>query len=161
MSAHCIMMGFEGIPAIYFNSIFGNSNDYSKFIISGNKRDLNRYRWNKDKLENHLRDETSKQSKYYKGITEILSIRRKQKAFHPNAARKTLNLGPSFFGIKRTSINGKQSVYCITNITSSSKSIVLKKAVANSKNLLKQNVTIKNSILFFKPFQTVWLSKKN
>ena len=161
MSAHCIMMGFEGIPAIYFNSIFGNSNDYSKFIISGNKRDLNRYRWNKDKLENHLRDETSKQSKYYKSITEILSIRRKQKAFHPNAARKTLNLGPSFFGIKRTSINGKQSVYCITNITSSSKSIVLKKAVANSKNLLKQNVTIKNSILFFKPFQTVWLSKKN
>ena len=46
MSAHAIMIAFEGVPAIYFNSIFGTSNDEYKYIISGNKRDLNRYKWN-------------------------------------------------------------------------------------------------------------------
>ena len=161
MSAHCIMMSFEGIPAIYFNSMFGNSNDYSKFIISGNKRDLNRYRWNKGKLENHLSDRSSKQRIYFKFMTEILNIRRKQIAFHPNASRKTLNLGSNFFGIKRTSLNGKQKIYCITNITSSNKSIILKKEINNYKNLLKEKIFFKNSILYLKPFQTVWLSKIN
>ena len=161
MSAHCIMMSFEGIPAIYFNSMFGNSNDYSKFIISGNKRDLNRYRWNKVKLENHLSDRSSKQRIYFKYMTEILNIRRKQMAFHPNASRKTLNLGSNFFGIKRTSLNGKQKIYCITNITSSNKSIILKKEINNCKNLLKEKFFLRNSILYLKPFQTVWLSKLN
>ncbi len=50
LSAHAVMIAFEGIPAIYFNSIFGTSNDEYKYIISGNKRDLNRYKWNKNRL---------------------------------------------------------------------------------------------------------------
>ena len=98
MAAHTIMISFDGIPAIYFNSMFGNSNDNSKYIISGNKRDLNRYRWNKDKIEDHLKDQNSKQNKYYKNMSNILAIRSKQKAFHPNAIRKTLKLGANFFG---------------------------------------------------------------
>ena len=49
------MIAFEGVPAIYFNSIFGTSNDEYKYIISGNKRDLNRYKWNKKRLDNLLK----------------------------------------------------------------------------------------------------------
>ena len=49
ISCHAIMISFEGIPAIYFNSIFGTSNDEAKYIITGNNRDVNRYRWNKNK----------------------------------------------------------------------------------------------------------------
>ena len=116
---------------------------------------------NKGKLENHLSDRSSKQRIYFKFMTEILNIRRKQIAFHPNASRKTLNLGSNFFGIKRTSLNGKQKIYCITNITSSNKSIILKKEINNYKNLLKEKFFFKNSILYLKPFQTVWLSKIN
>ena len=56
ISAHAIMIAFEGIPAIYFNSIFGTSNDEYKYIISNNKRDLNRYKWNKNRLENLLKN---------------------------------------------------------------------------------------------------------
>ena len=46
ISAHAIMISFEGIPGIYFNSIFGTSNDEAKYIITGNNRDVNRYKWN-------------------------------------------------------------------------------------------------------------------
>ena len=44
LCAHAIMISFEGIPAVYFNSMFGTSNDINKYIISNNKRDLNRYK---------------------------------------------------------------------------------------------------------------------
>ena len=38
------MISFEGIPAVYFNSLFGKSNDEAKYIITGNNRDVNRYK---------------------------------------------------------------------------------------------------------------------
>ena len=54
VSAHAIMISFEGIPAIYFNSMFGTSNDEAKYIITGNNRDLNRYKWNYENISKKL-----------------------------------------------------------------------------------------------------------
>ncbi len=158
MAAHTIMISFDGIPAIYFNSMFGNSNDNSKYIISGNKRDLNRYRWNKDKIEDHLKDQNSKQNKYYKNMSNILAIRRKQKAFHPNAIRKTLKLGANFFGIKRVSTDNKQSIYCITNMTSKLQLLKVNKNIFYKRNLFNSKLTKKSGKIQFEPFQTVWLT---
>ncbi len=158
MAAHTIMISFDGIPAIYFNSMFGNSNDNSKYIISGNKRDLNRYRWNKDKIEDHLKDQNSKQNKYYKNMSNILDIRSKQKAFHPNAIRKTLKLGANFFGIKRVSTDNKQSIYCITNMTSKLQLLKLNKNIFYKRNLFNSKLTKKSGKIQFEPFQTVWLT---
>ena len=62
ISAHAIMMSFEGIPAIYFNSLFGTSNDEAKFVITGNNRDVNRYKWNLDNISKKLINKKSKQS---------------------------------------------------------------------------------------------------
>ena len=158
MAAHTIMISFDGIPAIYFNSMFGNSNDNSKYIISGNKRDLNRYRWNKDKIEDHLKDQNSKQNKYYKNMSNILDIRSKQKAFHPNAIRKTLKLGSNFFGIKRVSTDNKQSIYCITNMTSKLQLLKVNKNIFYKRNLFNSKLTKKSGKIQFEPFQTVWLT---
>ena len=158
MAAHTIMVSFDGVPAIYFNSMFGNSNDNSKYIISGNKRDLNRYRWNKDKIEDHLKDKNSKQNKYYKNMSNILTIRRKQKAFHPDANRKTLKLGSNFFGIKRISTDNKQSIYCITNMTSKLQLLKVNKNVFYKRNLFNSKLTKKTGKIQFEPFQTVWLT---
>ena len=158
MAAHTIMISFDGIPAIYFNSMFGNSNDNSKYIISGNKRDLNRYRWNKDKIEDHLKDQNSKQNKYYKNMSNILAIRSKQKAFHPNAIRKTLKLGDNFFGLKRVSTDNKQSIYCITNMTSKLQLLKVNKNVFYKRNLFNSKLTKKTGKIQFEPFQTVWLT---
>ena len=157
-AAHSIMMSFEGVPAIYFNSIFGNSNDNSKYIISGNKRDLNRYRWNSLKLENHLKDNKSKQNKYYVNMINLLKIRNKQKAFHPNAQRITLDLGSRVFAFKRTSLDRKQTITCITNMTSNVQLLNINGKVMYGKNLLNEKLVVINKKLQLQPFQTVWIS---
>tara|TARA_B100001248_G_scaffold22240_1_gene14806 strand:- start:85 stop:1800 length:1716 start_codon:yes stop_codon:yes gene_type:complete len=157
-AAHSIMMSFEGVPAIYFNSIFGNSNDNSKYIISGNKRDLNRYRWNSLKLENHLKDKKSKQNKYYVNMINLLEIRNKQKAFHPNAQRITLDLGSRVFAFKRTSLDRKQTITCITNMTSNVQLLNINGKVMYGKNLLNKKLVVINKKLQLQPFQTVWIS---
>ena len=48
------MFSLEGIPGIYFNSLFGTSNDISKFKISKKNRDLNRHKWNLFNLQKNL-----------------------------------------------------------------------------------------------------------
>ena len=156
ISAHAIMIGFEGIPAIYFNSIFGTSNDEHKYIISGNKRDLNRYKWNKNRLENLLKNKTSKESIYYQRIMNLIFIKKQNKAFHPNAKRENFNLGKKIFCFKRTSLDKKQIIYNITNLSSRYQILNLNNKFKKFKNLLGRSKTSYG--LKLKPYETLWLS---
>ena len=159
ISAHAIMISFEGIPAIYFNSIFGTSNDETKFIISGNNRDVNRYRWNLKNISNKLRNPKTKQSIFYNSICKLLNIRRKQKAFHPNAKRINMNFGSKIFGFKRISRDKKQTITCVTNLSSVAQKIKIKRNNQKIRNLMGSKIQIKNNqFVFLKPFETLWIS---
>ena len=153
------MFSFEGVPAVYFNSLFGTSNDEAKYIMTGNNRDVNRYRWSQKDILNQLKNSNSKQSIFYKSLTNLLSIRTKQKAFHPNALRTTLNMGSKIFCFQRTSIDKKQTIICLTNLSSKTQYLSLNKKFRNWKNLINQKLYIlPNKRLKLEPFQTVWLS---
>ncbi len=158
ISAHAIMVSFEGVPAVYFNSLFGKSNDEAKYIITGNNRDVNRYKWNFNNITTKLRDKKSKQSIFYRNIGALLEIKRKQKAFHPNASRININLGPKIFCFKRISKDKKQSIICITNLSSKIQTPNFKK-IGNYKDLLNSNLKFREgNSLILKPFQTLWLT---
>ncbi len=156
LSAHAIMIAFEGIPAIYFNSIFGTSNDEHKYIISGNKRDLNRYKWNKDRLENLLKNKNSKQSIFYQKIINLIYIKKQNKAFHPNAKRESLNMGKKIFCFKRTSLDKKQIIYNVTNLSSKHQKFNFNSRFKKYRNLLSKMEI--NSKFVLKPYETLWLS---
>ena len=160
VSAHSIMISFEGIPALYFNSLFGKSNDEAKYIITGNNRDVNRYKWNYKNISKKLDNKNSKQSIFYQKISNLLSVKRKQKAFHPNAARYNMNLGSKIFSFKRVSINKKQTIICISNLSSKIQRVNLNKIYHNWKNLIGPKIEIKNKLLIVKPFETIWLSNR-
>ena len=158
VSAHAIMISFEGIPAVYFNSLFGKSNDEAKYIITGNNRDVNRYKWNFNNITTKLRDKKSKQSIFYRNIGALLEIKRKQKAFHPNASRININLGPKIFCFKRISKDKKQSIICMTNLSSKIQTPNFKK-IGSYRDLLNSNLKFREGTsLTLKPFQTVWLT---
>ena len=157
LCAHAIMISFEGIPAVYFNSMFGTSNDINKFIISNNKRDLNRYKWSAERLNKSLSNKNSKHYLIYEEITNLLSIKQKNKAFHPNALRKTMNLGSKIFAFKRISLDKKQTVMCISNLSSKIQSIKVQLKNKKYRELIIGTNVNKNNI-DLDPFQTIWLS---
>ena len=159
VSAHAVMISMDGVPAIYFNSLFGTSNDEAKYIITGNNRDVNRYKWNEKNIFDFLKKSGSKQSLYYNAITKLLDIRKKQKAFHPNALRSNINIGNKIFCFKRVSLDNKQTIISITNLSSKIQNPNLSKKYQTWKNLLNPNVKIKNKEkLELKPFESMWLS---
>jgi len=159
IAAHTIMMSFEGIPAIYFNSIFGTANDETKFIITGNNRDVNRYRWNFKNIINKLKDNKTKQSIFFNNICNLLKIRRNQKAFHPNAARQHLDFGKKIYGFKRISKDKKQTIICITNLSSKTQKTKIDKKSLKMRNLMSSKIIVENKqFLILKPFETIWLT---
>ena len=159
ISAHAIMVSFEGIPAIYLNSIFGTSNDEAKFIITGNNRDINRYKWNYKDITNKLKDNKTKQSIFFNNICNLLKIRRNQRAFHPNASRQNLDMGKKIYGFKRISKDKEQTIICITNLSSKIQKTKIDKKCLEMKNLMNSKIIVKNKhFLILKPFETVWLT---
>ena len=55
---------------------------------------------------------------------------------------------------------GKQSILCITNLSSKIQKAQLNKAYYIWNNLIGPKVEIKNKFLILKPFETIWLSNK-
>ncbi len=161
IAAHAIMISFEGVPAIYFNSLFGKSNDEAKYVITGNNRDINRYKWNYENITKNLKDKNSKQSIFYQNLGKLLEIKRKQKAFHPNAKRLNINLGSKIFCYERISLDKKQTIICITNLSTKLQYIKINKNLIKYRDLLgrKTFFTLDKKIKL-DPCQTIWLSNR-
>ena len=161
IAAHAIMISFEGIPAIYFNSLFGKSNDEAKYVITGNNRDINRYKWSYENITKKLNNKNSKQSIFYQNLGKLLEIKRKQKAFHPNAKRLNINLGSKIFCYERISLDKKQTIICITNLSTKLQYIKINKNLIKYRDLLGRKIffTLDKKIKL-DPCQTIWLSNR-
>ena len=166
LAAHTMLFALEGVPAVYFNSLFGTSNDIDLVKKTGIKRDINRFKWDLGKLTEKLNDEKSTENIVYKKLLDMILLRKKQSAFHPNATQYTLSLGPKLFGVWRQSIDKSQNIFAITNISSVERKLGLSKInlIENEiwKDLLQPDLKIdKLKVLKLSPFQTVWISNKN
>ena len=111
------MFGLEGIPGIYIHSLLGTGNDYEKVKNTSHTRSINRHKWDYTNLQEQLASPYSQQSKVHARMIKLLNIRKEQPAFHPNATQFTLQLGEQIFGFWRQSIDRRQSIFCIFNVT--------------------------------------------
>jgi sucrose phosphorylase len=163
--AHAIMFALEGIPGIYIHSLLGTTNDEEKVLHTGQNRSINRHRWQYKTLEKELDDVYSLHHQILTQVTQLLHVRRSQKAFHPNATQFTLQLRNELFGFWRQSIDRKQSVFCISNITNQEQELYLADinliGTDEWADLISQvRINAEDSKLTLKPYQSVWLSNQ-
>ena len=161
--AHAIMLALEGIPGIYIHSLLGTSNDYEKLANTGQNRSINRKRWNYAELEALLDAPHSQHHKVLTRVSQLIRIRKAQPAFHPNAIQFTLQLGTQLFGFWRQSLDRKQSIFCISNISNEHQSVLLStiNLIGTDEwlDLISREVTTDmHGYLELKPYQTVWIS---
>ena len=163
LCAHSIMLALEGIPALYIQSMFGSHNDLRRFEHTRRNRSINRHIWNTCELEKVLHDSDSTHHKIFTELRRLLSIRKKQSAFHPNATQYTLHLGDSIFAFWRQSINRDQSIFCVSNISTSPQFVNLRDInLINTdewRDLISgQFYTNIGELLNLKPYQVLWIS---
>lgn len=163
--AHAIMLGLEGIPAFYIHSLFATPNDHQKMKSSSNKRAINRHNWDYDDLTQLLKDDTTIHSQVFDKLKTIIGIRKRQKAFHPNATQFTLHFAETLFAFWRQSQDRSQSIFCIYNISDEVQTVALKDInlieLDNWKDLVKgHHYKTPREEIILEPYEFVWISNR-
>ena len=147
----------------YFNSFFATKNDTNSYSKNGVKRDLNRHKWNYSDLVSRINNGDSLENRCFSILKELIHIRKSQPAFHPNATQFTLNIDKSIFSVWRQSRDRKQSIFAITNVTSSK--FILNTNMINLIDdekwfdLLNPETNFQdNEKIELKPYQTIWIT---
>ena len=165
-NAHAIMLSFEGLPGLYIHSLFGTKNNFDLFKKTRLNRSINRSSYYYNYLEKILNNNDSHVYKIFKSILNLIDIRKKQIAFHPNATQYTLNLGNNFFGIWSQSIDKKQSIFGIYNVTNINQKLNINKlnilSLENWIDLISlKKLEAKTTVVNFTPYQFMWITNKN
>jgi sucrose phosphorylase len=163
LSAHAILLAVEGIPAIYIHSLFGTPNDYEKVKTTGHNRSINRHQWDLTELNRLIGEPSSIHARIYNGILNLISIRRRQPAFHPNATQFTLHLGDQVFAFWRQSNRRDQSIFCLNNVSAQFIEIQLRDINLISTDtwldlILDEPIEEATGTIVLCPYQSVWLT---
>ncbi|WP_116367433.1 sugar phosphorylase [Parahaliea mediterranea] len=161
--AHAIMLGLEGIPGLYLHSLLGTHNDHQRVENTGHARAINRHQWRLAHLQAVLDDPRSSHSRIFARLKALLAIRRRQAAFHPNATQFTLHLGSAIFGVWRQSLDRRQSIFCLSNISAEPQplnlmDINLIDAHAWQDLISGEVFEHHDQQLMLAPYQTLWIS---
>lgn len=164
LCSQTVMLGLKGVPAIYFHSLTATPNDLDGVDSSNRARSINRKKWDINELEYEL-DTDSITAKVFREYCRRIKIRTRQKAFHPDAAQRVVDLENGLFGIVRTSKSKKQTILCISNMTSEKKTALINdqfpkldtpQPITDLLSGARSSGTDKQIEL--DPYQTVWLT---
>lgn len=161
--AHAIMLCLQGIPAIYFHSITATPNDIAGVERTGRTRSINRHKWRYNDLVEQLKNPATPNAQVFLEMKHLLSIRRRQKAFHPEASQETLQLSDKAFALWRTSLDKRQKVLAISNVTARREKINLPRIrKPKASNLWRELITAteidgRTNEIDLHPYQSIWL----
>jgi glucosylglycerate phosphorylase len=82
------MLALKGMPAVYVHSLLGTPNWEEGVAETGRPRTINRRKFARGDLEAILADPDSAERKVFDGYRRLLKVRRRQRAFHPDAPQE-------------------------------------------------------------------------
>lgn len=112
-----VALTLRGVPAVYFHSLTATPNDNNGVERTGMTRSINRKHWDLSELQVLMSNPESETGRVFEAYGRLLRLRRRYKAFHPNAAQEILELPNGLFGIKRVSCDGEQCIIGLFNFS--------------------------------------------
>lgn len=163
MCSQTIMLTMQGVPGIYLHSLTGTTNYTEGVERTGEKRAINRKKWDYDELVSEINDESSITHQVLNRYNELLYIRKKHPAFHPHGKQQVYNIGNEFFVLGRTSPEGGEKILSISNVTGVKQEIDVDRTDLPIEsqtpylNLLDDENQGSQGNLTVQPFETLWL----
>ena len=157
-------LSIKGVPAFYLPSVLASPNDIDSFRKTGQRRDLNREKFEANQLLDVLKNFDSPASKNISYLTHIVKVRSRLKAFHPEASMKCISTNIANCIILQRGLD-EDSVYVICNMSNKPLSIsplnqINSLELTPEKRLL-DNITgsyFNTDTFKLNPYQVVWLT---
>jgi glycosidase len=115
LAAHSILCSVVGIPAIYYHSLFGSSNDRVGLEATGINRRINRETLDAEHLVHELATD-ERRSIVFDGIRHMLTVRGQHQAFSPYGPQSVERIDARVFVVRRAP-GTDDEVLCIANVT--------------------------------------------
>ncbi len=157
-------LSLKGVPAFYLPNILASPNDIDTFSKTGQRRDLNREKFDANKLLEQLKNFDSAASKNISYLTHIIKVRSRLGAFHPEVSMKCIsnNLSNCII-IQRGSDKDRLYVICnmsdkLLNVPFASELDLV--GLCSNRRLL-DNITgsyLNSESFKLNPYQVVWIS---
>ena len=117
VASRSLALVLKGVPGIYLHGLIGTTNDVDTVIRTKSKRDINRQVIAESTLEKELKLPNSKLTQLTKALGELLEIRVRQSAFHPQGEQQILTLNDKCFIVLRISPEGDEHILTVTNVS--------------------------------------------
>ena len=160
MAAQAIMLALQGLPGIYFHSLFGSRGWQLGPALTGHNRSLNRQKLARLELEQELSEQGSLRQEVFQRYAELLRARRSSPAFDPYGAQTVLDCGRSIFGVLRSDPAGH--LICLQNISPQPQLLEIdlrRLPIHASLRSLLSNLRLPiGAPLNLQPYQTLWLA---
>ncbi|VAE56730.1 sucrose phosphorylase [Enterobacter hormaechei] len=106
--AHAVLLSFPGVPAVYIQSILGSRNDYEGVERLGYNRAINRKKYTAGQVDLELNNKKSIRYQIYSRLSELIAVRRGERAFHPDSQAIFDAIGEHILKIVRVAENGER-----------------------------------------------------
>jgi len=168
LASRSIALVMMGVPGIYLHGLFGSKNDADAVLDEGQTRSISRRSFDRESLYETLDDPDTSTHKIAYGFGDMIALRAREKAFNPNADQRILQISDALFALVRTSIDEKEQILCITNISSRDQQITIdlpeQGLIARSwLDILSERYFTAGGdtlILDLLPYQVVWAKNK-
>ena len=159
IASQAIQYVLPGVPATYIHSLLGSINWKEGVRKTQGARTINREKLNIESVLLQLKNIKSFRAMVFFPYIKLIELRKRQPAFHPNAAFEILEVHPQLFAIARYC--REQEIYTFTNISSKPVSFSLKgkNIPSNLKDIFTERRVDSNG-LSLEPYQYVWLTTR-
>jgi len=158
LASQSIQLVLPGVPGIYIHSILGSHNWHDGVKQTGRARTINREKLSYDNLENELLDSKGFRSTIFNAYCNMITLRRKQPAFHPNATFIIHSIHPNVFVIQRTC--DTQSIVAMTNVSNRSIDLSIHPlTLPKTMRDILSGSEIQTDSIVLGPYDMIWLTE--
>ncbi|MHA6312936.1 alpha-amylase family glycosyl hydrolase [Pantoea sp. S-LA4] len=115
--AHAILLAFPGVPAIYIQSILGSRNHYDGVRAAGHNRAINRQKYDLTQIEAALAGEDWLRHQVYTQLGQLIQLRRRQPAFHPDNPMTLYDSENALLVMRRHQPESGEGLLCVFNLS--------------------------------------------
>ena len=163
LMSQLLVMALPGVPAFYLPALLAAANDMKQFRSTGHRRDLNRPKFQADRLERQLSDPDQPATSILKRLQEAMALRSERASMDPEAPMELLSTDRSDVVILKRGAPG-QELWAVHNFNNRRLSLPLARMLqmpeATSDHIwsdVLNGTEISGPYLELEPFAVHWL----
>ena len=161
--SQAIMLGLQGIPAVYIHSILATPNHLHGVELTGRTRSINRKQWEHDELMTLLDSHNTPNHEVFNELKRVIKIRTNEPCFHPHCSQEIIDISTGLFSFVRYDKSNNTKLFAIYNVTSVPQQITVTGRPELSDETqwfdLISSSTLDNILpgIVLQPYQFMWL----